>query len=458
MRQFPTGFFWGSATSAPQSEGRLPGDGKGDSIWDYWFEQNPERFFDHHSPKINSLFIQHFREDLQLLKAIGHNSLRISISWSRLIPDGTGALNPEAIKFYRTLLQTMRSLGIEPFVNLFHFDLPMALQSVGGWESRETVTAFETYATHCFTLFGDLARYWFTFNEPIVIVECGYLYQFHYPEIVDSKKAVQVGYHLALAHALATLAFKQYATGTIGIILNLSPVYAKSEDPDDQFAATIADCFFNRSFLDPVLTGTFPKPLLDILKQHHLLPMTTPSDRVAIQSAKIDFLGVNYYQPRRVQAPNTALPTMIMPETYFVPYEWSERVMNPYRGWEIFPQGLYDLAKRLQNDYGNPLWYVAENGIGVENEQRFRDDTGQIQDDYRIEFYTNHLKKLHQAISEGSNCLGYHVWTGIDNWSWLNTYKNRYGLISLDTNTQIRTVKKSGFWFKQLATTNTLPE
>ncbi len=456
---FPNNFYWGSATSAPQSEGYHPLDGKGQNIWDYWFEQNPELFFDQVGPETTSTFSQNYREDLALLSQVGLNSLRISISWSRLIPEGTGAINEQAVIFYRDVLSTMHTLGIEPFVNLFHFDLPMPLQNVGGWENRDVVDAYATYANTCFTLFGDLVPHWFTFNEPIVIVECGYLDHFHYPCIVDSRRAAQVGYHLALAHALAVDTFRTGGfSGEIGIIVNLSPTYPKNDEPQHKYAALIADCFLNRSFLDPALKGTFPQPLVDILKKHACLPTYSDSDLAIIAQNRVDILGVNYYQPRRVQAPSTPNTHSFMPDTYFIPYEWPKRVMNPYRGWEIYPEGIFDLAMRLKTEYDNPRWYVAENGMGVENEQRFTNESGQIQDIYRIQFFYDHLTALARAINAGSNCVGYHVWTGIDNWSWLNAYKNRYGLISLDLTTQKRTVKRSGEWFYELATTNTLPK
>ncbi|MGL4624839.1 MAG: glycoside hydrolase family 1 protein [Culicoidibacterales bacterium] len=455
---FPHNFYWGSATSAPQSEGHLPDDGKGQNIWDYWFEENPELFFDQVGPQTTSTFAKNYREDLRLLRSIGLNSLRLSISWSRLFPEGTGEINEQAVAFYRDIFTTMHEVGIEPFVNLFHFDLPLPLQNLGGWENRHVVSAFATYASTCFSLFGDLVAHWFTFNEPIVIVECGYLYQFHYPAVVDSKRAAQVGYHLALAHACAVAAFRSGKfPGEIGIIVNLSPIYPKDLSPEHKQAALIADCFFNRSFLDPALKGTFPQPLVDLLQAHDALPNYTEHDLAIIAENTVDILGVNYYQPRRVQAP-THQPEQLMPETYFAHYEWPERIMNPYRGWEIYPQGLFDLAIRLKNDYGNPRWYVAENGMGVENEQRFLDETGQIQDTYRIQFFHDHLSALASALESGANCVGYHVWTGIDNWSWLNAYKNRYGLIALDLATQTRTVKRSGLWFKALVETNVLPD
>ena len=166
----------------------------------------------------------------------------------------------------------------------------------------------------------------------------------------------------------------------------------------------------------------------------------------------MDFLGVNYYQPIRVKAKETPVdPTaMITPESFYDYYEMPNRKINPYRGWEIYPKGMYDIATNIRTNYHNIEWMITEHGMGVENEARFLQN-GRIEDDYRIDFYKEHLTWLHKGIEEGSNCIGYHVWTGIDCWSWLNAYKNRYGLISIDLNTQKRTIKKSGYWFRELA-------
>lgn len=287
----------------------------------------------------------------------------------------------------------------------------------------------------------------------MVHVECGYYLGYQYPYKVDPKAAVLVAYHTALASALAVKEYKNLnGDGKIGIIINLSPCYPRSEYKSDLKAAYIADLFCNKSFLDPAVKGEFTKDLVDIIKKHNLMPEIDLEDLKDIKENTINFLGVNYYQPRRVCAkanlPNPEAP--FMPEYYYDNYEMPGKKMNPYRGWEIYEKGIYDIAINIRDNYGNIEWMITENGMGVEGEERFKVD-GEIQDDYRIEFYKDHLTWLHKAISEGANCVGYHVWTFIDNWSWLNAYKNRYGLVSLDLDTQKRTIKKSGKWFKQLS-------
>lgn len=453
---FPKDFYFGSATSATQSEGTYEGDGKGQDIWGKWFDMEPEKFYNEVGPYKATTMYKHYKEDIELLKKTGHNSFRTSISWARLFPEGHGGINEKAVAYYRDYFETLRKHDIEPFVNLFHFDMPAALQDIGGWENRKVVDYYTEYAKACFELFGDVVKKWFTFNEPIVQVETGYLLQYQYPMKVDAALAVKVGYHTALASACAVKEFKKLDTdGKIGIVLNLSPAYPRSNNEADLRAAEIAEAFQNKSFLDPAIKGEFTPLLVELIKKHDLMPDYDEEDLDIIKKNTVDFLGVNYYQPVRVKArdsvPNPDAP--FLPTYYFDIYDMPGKKMNPYRGWEIYEKGIYDIAMNIKNDYGNIEWMITENGMGVQDEDRFKKD-GMIQDDYRIDFYKGHLKWLHKGIEEGSNCVGYQVWTPIDCWSWLNAYKNRYGLIELDLETQKRTIKKSGYWFKDLHDNN----
>lgn len=455
--EFPKGFWWGSATSATQIEGAANEGGKGPNIWDYWYDTEPNRFFDDVGPQSTSGFYHLYKEDIRLMKEIGHNTFRISISWSRFIPGGRGEVNQEAIIFYNNVIDELIANDIEPFVNLYHFDMPLELQQEGGWENREVVEAYREFAEKCFQLFGDRVKKWFTFNEPIVPVEGGYLYDFHYPNVVDARRAVQVAYHTMIAHAKAVKAFRTFEIegGQIGIILNLTPSYPRSQNQADLKASEAADLFFNRSFLDPAVLGEYPQELIEILRAHGQLPVTQEGDKELLKAGIVDILGVNYYQPRRVKAkehlPNPYGP--FMPDWFFDNYEMPGRKMNKYRGWEIYEKGIYDIMINLKENYGNVESFIAENGMGVESEERFIKD-GEIQDDYRIEFIREHLQWLHKAIEEGCNVKGYHLWSFMDNWSWMNAYKNRYGFFSVDIETKERTPKKSAHWIKAVSEKN----
>lgn len=456
---FPKGFWWGSAASGPQTEGVLTNDGKGDSIWDHWYKEAPERFFDQVGPEKTSQFLTKYQEDIQLMKQTGHTSFRTSIQWSRLIPEGTGAVNPEAVAFYNAVIDELIANDIEPFINLFHFDMPMAMQAKGGWLNRETVEAYVAYAKTCFELFGDRVTKWFTHNEPIVPVEGGYLYDFHYPNHINLKEAIQVAYHENLASAMAIQAYHAMdLAGEIGIILNLTPSYPRDpENPADVKAANIADLFFNRSFLDPAIKGEFPAELIAIVQELEMVPAVLEGDLALIQNNTIDLLGINYYQPRRIKAKESAVDHSHgpLPDDFFDNYDMPNRKMNVYRGWEIYEKGIYDILTNVRENYGNLPCYISENGMGVEGEERFADENGAIQDDYRIRFVKDHLKYVHQAIQEGSSVRGYHMWTCMDNWSWTNAYKNRYGFIAVDLNQDAkRTIKKSGHWFKTVSDHN----
>ncbi len=452
---FPENFYWGSATSGSQMEGSK--DKANINIWDYWYRVEGYKFHNNLGPEETSGFYENYKKDIKLFKKLGHNSFRTSIQWSRLIKDfDRGEVDLKAVEFYNGVINSLIEEGVEPFMNLYHFDMPMKLQEIGGWENRIVVDKYVEFATKAFELFGDRVKKWFTFNEPIVHVECGYLYRYHYPMVVDAKRAVQVGYHTQLASSMAIREYKKLGLGgEIGIILNLTPSYPRSENKDDKLAGFRSDLFFNRSFLDPAIHGEFPADLIDLLKKHELIPVYKKEELDVIKENTIDLLGVNYYQPKRVKArenmPNPNSP--FMPEWYFDYYNMPGRIINPHRGWEIYYKGLYDISINIRDNYKNIKWYVAENGMGVEGEEKFIKD-GIVEDEYRIEFIKEHLKWLHKGIEEGSNCHGYHLWTFIDCWSWLNSYKNRYGYVRLDLESKERSIKRSGYFIKKVSENN----
>ncbi len=460
MLEFPKKFWWGAATSGPQSEGRF--DKKHANMFDYWYEIEPEVFYKQQGPDTASNFYNSYKKDIQLMKECGLNSVRTSIQWTRLIDDlETNTVHSEAVDFYNRVIDEFIAQGIEPIINLHHFDLPVELyHKYGGWESKHVVDLFVGFATQCFKHFGDRVKYWFTHNEPMVVVEGEYLYEFHYPKIVDGKKAVQVAYNLQLASSKAIEAFRTFGfkESQIGIILNLTPLYPATEEPADLLASHQADLWINRFFMDASVKGQFPTELVAMLQKEDALWSYTDEELAIIAENTVDQLGINFYHPHRVERPEfspNSLAVDFMPNKYWKDYEMPGRRMNVDKGWEIYPKALYDIAKDIQENYDNISWFVSENGMGVSNEERYLVD-GRIEDDYRIQFISEHLYWLNQAIQEGANCHGYHLWTPIDCWSWMNAYRNRYGLISTNIHTQVKTIKKSGYWFKELSETGQL--
>ena len=460
---FPKDFWWGAATSSPQTEGRFKKPHA--NIFDYEFEISPEKYWHGIGPDTASNFYNDFKNDIALMKATGLNSVRTSIQWTRLIDDLEAVtLNQEGVQFYNNVIDEFIAQGIRPVINLHHFDVPVDLvHQYGSWESKHVVDLFVKFAEKCFELFSDRVTDWFTHNEPMVVVEGGYLYQFHYPNLIDGRKAVQVAYNLQLASSKVIAAFRRLnrnPDGTISIILNLTPNYPASDSKVDQAAAHFADLWQNRLFMDASVNGEFPTELVDILTRDNVIWQTSNDELETIKQNTVDYLGVNFYHPNRAQAPRYSSDSLAvdwLPNKYFEAYDKRGVRMNVDKGWEIYPRALYDIAKNIQENYGNIAWFVSENGMGVSREERYYDsETNQIKDDYRIQFIKEHLYYVHKAIAEGSNCFGYHLWTPIDCFSWRNSYRNRYGLISVDIRRQIKTLKKSAYFFKDLADTSRL--
>ena len=457
---FPEGFWWGAASSGPQTEGWY--GKRHENVMDIWYRKARNDFFNGVGPDVASDFYHRFPEDFKLMKEIGMDSFRTSIQWTRLIKDfETGEVDPDGAKFYADMIAEAKKNGVRLIFNLHHFDLPATLlEQYGGWESKHVADLYVKFAEQAFKLYGDDIEFWTTFNEPMVIPEAGYLYGFHYPKYSGKgKEALQIMYNINLASAKAIETYrKMNKKGQIGIILNLTPTYPKSDAKEDRDAAHFADIFFNQSFLDPAVKGEFPAELVEIIERDGVKWESTEDELELIKNNTVDFLGVNYYHPKRACAPSDPhkYPDW-MPDRYFEEYEWPEARINPYRGWEVYPKAIYDIARNVMDNYKNIPWFISENGMGVEGEERYRNADGSIDDDYRIEFYNEHLAWLHKAIEEGSNCFGYHPWCAIDCWSWNNAYKNRYGFIEVNLQDNYnRHLKESAEWLRKVATTHVI--
>ncbi|AEB07579.1 aryl-phospho-beta-glucosidase [Coriobacterium glomerans PW2] len=463
MRHYtlPEDFFFGAAMSGPQTEGAWRIGGKLENMWDTWSNESIDAFHNRVGSYVGNDFMARYRGDLDIMADLGLTSFRTSIQWSRLL-DANGELNPQGAAWYHRLFAAAADRGLEVFVNLYHFDMPTYLFRRGGWESREVVEAYARYAQIAFREFGDEIRTWFTFNEPIVEPEQRYMTGVWYPQLHDFSRSLTVRYNISIAHCLATERFRQaQAKGEmrddarIGLINCFSPSYTKDDPSEaDLEAVRMNDGLNNRWWLDIVRDGTLPADVIETLEQRGQRLPHRPGDAQILQLGPVDWLGCNYYQPSRVQAPDAPTDSYGNPR-FADAYVWPEARMNTSRGWEIYPKGIYDFGMKCKRDYPGLEFFISENGIGIEGEGRERGGDGRIEDSYRVEFVRDHLAWIARAIDEGAACRGYHYWALIDNWSWANAFKNRYGFIEVDlTQGYARRAKRSADWLKEVVATH----
>lgn len=458
----PENFFFGAAMSGPQTEGRWAEGGKLENLWDTWSIENIDDFYNKVGSYVGNDFMTMYEGDLRLLKEeLGFTTFRTSIQWSRLL-DRDGELNPAGVEWYHRLFAAARESGLETFVNLYHFDMPTYLFRRGGWENREVVDAYENYARKAFAEFGQEVRYWFTFNEPTVEPEQRYQEGVWWPFIKNFNRARTVQYNISVAHAKGVQAFREARSAglvrddaRIGLINAFMPPYTK-DDPSaaDLEAVRMVDGINNRWWLDLVTKGELPADVVETLSERGCVLPVRPGDDEILARGTVDWLGCNYYQPTRVQAPSRDVDDAGCP-VFADRYVWPDAVMNESRGWEVYPKGIYDFGMTAARDYPDLEWFVSENGMGIEGEYKNRDASGQVQDDYRIDFVRQHLTWIARAIADGAHCVGYHYWGAIDNWSWNNAFKNRYGFIEVDLMENYRRVPKlSAAWMHKVATSH----
>jgi beta-glucosidase len=453
--RFPDEFIWGAATAAYQIEGAANEDGRGVSIWDT-FSRSPGRVRNGETGDVAADHYHRWREDVALMRELGLRAYRFSVAWPRVQPTGSGAPNERGLDFYRRLVDALLEAGIEPFLTLYHWDLPQPLQDAGGWPERDTAYRFVEYARHVFEALGDRVTYWSTINEPWCSAFLGYGSGVHAPGIRDPKQAVVASHHLLLGHGLAVTVLRDAATSSteLGIVLNPTPVRAASEDPADLDAARIVDGIQNRLFLDSILKGGYPEDVLCDLGRYLDLGYIHDGDEAAI-AAPIDLLGVNYYKPITVAALRDGAAPLHRPS---FPGEEAIEASAPEgaltaMGWDVDAAGLEELLLRLRRDYGSVPLFVTENGAAYEDDP---DSNGYVRDRERVAFLDQHVRAAHRALSAGLELRGYFVWSLLDNFEWAEGYGPRFGLVYVDYETQRRIPKQSARWYKQVIATNGL--
>lgn len=446
---FPQGFRWGVATSAYQIEGGRT-DGKGESIWDR-FAQTAA-----HMRESGDVACDHYgrwREDVALMADMGINAYRFSIAWTRVLPQGDGAVNEAGLAFYSDLVDALLAEGITPWVTLYHWDLPQALQDRGGWTDRSTVDAFVHYAEVVGQALGDRVTSWITHNEPWVATMIGHRTGRHAPGVQSWDAALATAHHILLSHGLATGALRRLVPdASVGIALDCRVARPASDDPADVEATRHFDGFRNRWFFDPVFGRGYPQDIVTDYRDRGRLPEGPPpfvrdGDLEAI-AAPIDFLGLNYYTSLEISAGADE------DEETGVPRGASPPPGHTEMGWPITPGALTEFLQRLHTDYAPPSIVITENGASFSEGP---DDDGRIHDERRISYLRDHITAVRDAIDAGVPVRGYFVWSLMDNLEWTSGYSQRFGLIWVDHATCTRIPKDSAAWYGAVARANALP-
>jgi beta-glucosidase len=486
---FPSTFLWGGATASYQIEGAVAEDGRGRSIWDT-FSHTPGRTVDGDTGDQAIDHYHRYRDDVALMSGLGLNAYRFSIAWPRIQPDGTGPAVPAGLDFYQRLVDELLGRGIEPWVTLYHWDLPQALEDAGGWPNRDTAYRFADYAGQVHHALGDRVSNWTTLNEPFCSSLIGYAAGGHAPGRTEPAAALRGVHHLLLAHGLAAQAIRAADPAvSLGITLNLYAVDPATDDPADIDAARRVDGLQNRIFLDPVLLGRYPYDVLEDIEHLGGLGDVRDGD-LALINAPLDFLGVNYYTRHVITAgdgigsggSDAALTDAGIPESTGVcdpdsgpaaddspaPAEegsqWvgSEHVRGVFRGlprtamdWEVDPDGLHEVLVRLRDEYPAVPLLITENGAAFPDQVS---EDGAVHDPDRVAYLDAHLRACHRAIEDGVPLRGYFVWSVFDNFEWACGYARRFGIVHVDYDTQQRTPKDSATFYSQVLRTGALPD
>ncbi|HEX7084665.1 MAG TPA: GH1 family beta-glucosidase [Gaiellaceae bacterium] len=430
---FPGDFVWGAATAAYQIEGAVGADGRGESIWDR-FCATPGKVRNGETGEVACDFYNRSAADIALMRELGLDAFRFSISWPRILPEGRGRVNQTGLDFYDRLVDDLLAVGIAPYATLYHWDLPQVLEDEGGWPNRATAEAFVEYAQVVAARLGDRVGHWITHNEPWVVSWLGYSWGVHAPGRTSDADAIATSHHLLLSHGWAVDVLRREAPNAqVGITLNLAHVDRAGDAPEDVAAAREVDGNLNRWFLDPLFRGAYPEDMLE--RYAPAAPAVRDGDLEAI-SAPIDFLGVNNYSRHLVRASaNGEGPHMVRdPESQYTDM-----------GWEVYPDGLYQLLARVRDDYGPPAIFITENGAAFGD---IRGHDGRVRDPERQAYIASHVEAVGRALAEGVPMRGYFVWSLLDNFEWAFGYSKRFGIVYVDYPTLERVPKDSFHWYR----------
>ena len=448
----PGGFRFGMSTAAYQIEGAVGEDGRGASIWDT-FSHQPGRTRDGETGDVAIDHYHRWETDLAHLADAGVHDYRFSIAWPRIVPEGTGAVNERGLAFYDRLVDGLLARGIRPVPTLYHWDLPQALEDRGGWMSRDTAEALADYATVVAERLGDRVHDWITLNEMSVHTLYGYALTDHAPGRGLGLGALPAAHHQLLAHGLAVARLREAGARRVGVAAQHFPVEPASESLHDLIAAETFQTLTNWLFADPILAGRYPEELREALP----VDDGQLAADLAVISAPLDFYGVNYYEPVRIEAPRAdvdyagTLEVDIPPGMPFAPLPYPAEERTDF-GWAIVPAGLTAILIELHERYpGMPPIVITENGASFHD---VPDADGAVHDPRRIAFLDAHLRAVGDAIDVGVDVRGYYVWSAFDNFEWAAGYRERFGLVYVDAATQERIRKDSWGWYRDVIAAN----
>jgi beta-glucosidase len=440
---FPDGFLWGASTASYQIEGAAREDGRGPSIWDT-FSAVPGKVKNGDTGARACDHYHRYAEDIALMKGLGLKAYRFSLAWPRLLPAGRGAPNEAGLVFYDRLIDALLEADIEPWVCLYHWDLPQALEDAGGWPNRDIAGWFADYAALAARRYGDRVKHWASFNEPNVFTFLGYGIGIHAPGRTDRTDCLKAIHHVNLAHGAALSTLRDGVTDAkLGAVLNLHPVRPESESAADAEAAVHIDAVWNRAFAEPMVNGAYLDPLKSDLEA---IPGLVRDGDLAHIQQRIDFFGLNHYSRLYARAaPDSpwgfgiGTPPADVPKTGM--------------GWHIDPGAFRDQIIEIDQRYGRPAIYITENGFGAEETAG---PDGMVDDRYRIDYIAAYLHALLEAREAGADVRGYFVWSLLDNYEWSEGYSKRFGIIRVDYETMKRTPKASYNWLKTVIAGNAI--
>ena len=434
--QFGKDFLWGVSTAAFQIEGAHDSDGKGSSIWDVFTSQKGKIKNGHHAITACD-FYNNYQNDIGLIKELNIPNFRFSISWPRIMPKGVHPINQAGIDYYNKIIDSLLDSGIEPWITLYHWDLPHDLEVKGGWTNRQSVSWFKDYVEVCVQYFGDRVKNWMVINEPSVFTGAGYFLGIHAPGKKGITNYLKAMHHVTLATAAgAKIIRERISNANIGTTFSCTHIEPATESPKDVEAAKRVDTLLNRTFIEPILGLGYPQKDLPVLKKlnNYIL-----EDDLNNLDFDFDFIGLQCYTREVVKS------------SMLIPYIGAELVSAEKRnviatdmGWEVYPPAMYHILKKFNEYDGIRKIIVTENGAAFPDTVQ----NGKVHDIKRTHFIQDNLEQILKAKQDGLNVDGYFVWTLTDNFEWAEGYNARFGLIHIDFETQKRTIKNSGLWFK----------